>query len=86
MLGLEKKGQESYQITLGGDPGFSASIGEILGPGVSADQVPDVIEHLVDFYLAERHETEAFIDTWRRLGHARFKDVLRREGEDGADI
>ena len=53
---------------------------------MSADQVPEVIEHLVDFYLAERHETEAFIDTWRRLGHARFKDVLRREGEDGADI
>ncbi|MFO1125451.1 MAG: nitrite/sulfite reductase [Methylocystis sp.] len=86
ILGLEKKGQESYQITLGGDPTFSASIGEILGPGVTAEQTPDVIEHLVDFYLAEREEGEAFIDTWRRLGHARFKDVLRREGEDGADI
>ncbi|MBM3576168.1 MAG: nitrite/sulfite reductase [Alphaproteobacteria bacterium] len=86
ILGLEKKGQESYQITLGGDPTFSASIGEILGPGVTADQVPDVIEHLVDFYLAEREEGEAFIDTWRRIGHVRFKDVLRREGEDGADI
>ncbi|MGE0196938.1 MAG: nitrite/sulfite reductase, partial [Methylocystis sp.] len=86
ILGLEKKGQESYQITLGGDPTLSASIGEILGPGVTADQVPDVIEHLVDFYLAEREEGEAFIDTWRRIGHARFKDVLRREGEDGADI
>ncbi len=86
ILGLEKKGQESYQITLGGDPTFSASIGEILGPGVTAEQTPDVIEHLVDFYLAERLEGEAFIDTWRRIGHARFKDVLRREGEDGADI
>ena len=86
ILGLEKKGQESYQITLGGDPTFSASIGEILGPGVTAEQTPDVIEHLVDFYLAEREEGEAFIDTWRRIGHARFKDVLRREGEDGADI
>ncbi len=86
ILGLEKKGQESYQITLGGDPTFSASIGEILGPGVTAEQVPDVIEHLVDFYLAEREEGEAFIDTWRRIGHARFKDALRREGEDGADI
>ncbi|RTL87908.1 MAG: nitrite/sulfite reductase [Hyphomicrobiales bacterium] len=86
VLGLEKKGQESYQITLGGDPTFSASIGEILGPGVTAEQVPDVIEHLVDFYLAERREGEAFIETWRRVGHARFKDVLRREGEDGADI
>ncbi|HEY8161933.1 MAG TPA: nitrite/sulfite reductase [Methylocystis sp.] len=86
ILGLEKKGQESYQITLGGDPTFSASIGEILGPGVSAEQVPDVIEHIVDFYLAERREGETFIETWRRIGHARFKDVLRREGEDGADI
>jgi sulfite reductase (NADPH) hemoprotein beta-component len=86
ILGLEKKGQESYQITLGGDPSLSASIGELLGPGVTADQVPDVIEHLVDFYLSERQGEECFIDTWRRLGHARFKDVLRREGEDGADI
>ncbi len=86
ILGLEKKGQESYQITLGGDPTFSASIGEIVGPGVTADHVPDVIEHIVDFYLAERQEGESFIDTWRRIGHARFKDVLRREGEDGAEI
>ena len=86
ILGLEKKGQESYQITLGGDPTLSASIGELLGPGVPAEQVPDVIEHLVDFYLAERRDGELFIDTWRRIGHARFKDVLRREGEYGADI
>ena len=86
ILGLEKKGQESYQITLGGDPTLSANIGEILGPGVTAEQVPDVIEHIVDFYLAERQEGESFIETWRRIGHARFKDVLRREGEDGADI
>jgi sulfite reductase (NADPH) hemoprotein beta-component len=86
ILGLEKKGQESYQITLGGDPTFTAAIGEIVGPGVTAEQVPDVIEHIVDFYLAERLEGEAFIDTVRRIGHARFKDVLRREGEDGADI
>ncbi len=86
ILGLEKKGQESYQITLGGDPTFSAALGELLGPGVTAEQVPDVIEHLVDFYLAQRKEGERFIDTWRRIGHARFKDVLKREGEDGADI
>ena len=60
ILGLEKKGQESYQITLGGDPSLSASIGELLGPGVTADQVPDVIEHIVDFYLAERRGRRAF--------------------------
>ncbi|CAN2534262.1 Sulfite+reductase+[ferredoxin] [Methylocapsa aurea] len=86
ILGLEKKGVESYQITLGGDPTLDASIGELLGPGVSADEVPDVIESLVQFYLAERRDDEAFIDTWRRLGHKRFKESARREGEDGSGI
>jgi sulfite reductase (NADPH) hemoprotein beta-component len=86
VLGLEKKGQESYQITLGGDPTLSASIGEMLGPGVTAEQVPDVIENIVDFYLSKRIEGERFIDVWRRLGHARFKEAWRREGEDGVDI
>ncbi|WP_166141007.1 nitrite/sulfite reductase [Methylosinus sp. RM1] len=86
ILGLEKKGVESYQITLGGDPTLSASIGELLGPGVSAEEVPDVIESLVQFYLAERRDGEAFIDTWRRLGHKRFKESARREGEDGSGI
>ncbi|WP_159726556.1 nitrite/sulfite reductase [Methylosinus sp. Ce-a6] len=86
ILGLEKKGVESYQITLGGDPTLEASIGELLGPGVSAEEVPDVIESLVQFYLAERRDGEAFIDTWRRLGHKRFKESARREGEDGSGI
>jgi sulfite reductase (NADPH) hemoprotein beta-component len=86
ILGLEKKGVESYQITLGGDPTLSAAIGELLGPGVSAAEVPDVIESLVEFYLAERRDGEAFIDTWRRLGHKRFKESARREGEDGSGI
>lgn len=86
ILGLEKKGAESYQITLGGDPTFEASIGELLGPGVSAEQVPEVIEHIVEFYLAERQGDERFIDTWRRIGHQRFKELAWREGEDGSDI
>jgi sulfite reductase (NADPH) hemoprotein beta-component len=86
VLGLEKKGEESYQITVGGDPTFATSIGQRLGPGLRADEVPDVIEHLVDYYLAERLEGESFIDTWRRLGHERFKELARREGEDGSDI
>ncbi|MBG0810294.1 nitrite/sulfite reductase [Methylosinus sp. H3A] len=86
ILGLEKKGVESYQITLGGDPTLTAAIGELLGPGVSAEEVPDVIESLVQFYLDERRDGEAFIDTWRRLGHKRFKESARREGEDGSGI
>jgi sulfite reductase (NADPH) hemoprotein beta-component len=86
ILGLEKKGEESYQITVGGDPTLSASIGQRLGPGLRAEEVPDVVEHLVQFYLTERREDENFIDTWRRLGHERFKELARREGEDGSDI
>lgn len=86
ILGLEKKGVESYQITLGGDPTFDAAIGELIGPGVSAEEVPDVIENLVELYLAERQEAERFIDTCRRIGHKRFKESARREGEDGSGI
>ena len=86
ILGLEKKGVESYQITLGGDPTLDAAIGELVGPGVSAEEVPDVIENLVELYLAERLEGERFIDTCRRIGHKRFKELARREGEDGSGI
>jgi sulfite reductase (NADPH) hemoprotein beta-component len=86
ILGLEKKGEESYQITVGGDPTLTASIGQRLGPGLRADEVPEVIERLVQFYLSVRVDGEAFIDTWRRLGHERFKELVRGEGEDGSDI
>jgi sulfite reductase (NADPH) hemoprotein beta-component len=86
ILGLEKSGRESYQITLGGDPTFSAAIGERLGPGLEAHEVPQVIEHLVEIYLAERQGDEAFIDTYRRIGQAKFKPALEREVEDGSHL
>jgi len=76
ILGLEKSGEESYQITLGGDATETAAIGERLGPGVTADAVPDTIERLVDIYLAERAPNERFIDTYRRIGLDRFKGAI----------
>jgi len=76
ILGLEKSGEESYQITLGGDATETAAIGERLGPGVTADAVPDTIERLVDIYLAERAPNERFIDTYRRVGLDRFKGAI----------
>jgi sulfite reductase (NADPH) hemoprotein beta-component len=76
ILGIEKSGEESYQITLGGDATETASIGERLGPGVTADAVPDTIERLVDIYLAERQADERFIDTYRRVGLDRFKGAI----------
>jgi len=76
ILGLEKSGEESYQITLGGDATENAAIGERLGPGVTGDDVPETIERIVDIYLAERQHGERFIDTYRRVGLDRFKGAI----------
>ncbi|MEO5806918.1 nitrite/sulfite reductase [Devosia sp.] len=77
ILGVEKKGGELYQITLGGDATEHASVGKIIGPGFEAEQVPDAIETLVDTYLAKRESAEeSFISAYRRLGEAPFKEAL----------
>ncbi len=77
ILGLEKRGIESYQITLGGDATENAAIGEILGPGLPAEEVPDAIERIVGVYLAERIEGESFIENVRRIGLAPFKSAFQ---------
>ncbi|MCZ8182462.1 MAG: nitrite/sulfite reductase [Beijerinckiaceae bacterium] len=79
ILGLEKRGEESYQITLGGDAGNASTIGEILGPGLGADEVPDAIERLVAVYLAHRQPGELFVDSVRRLGIQPFKTAFNAE-------
>ena len=76
ILGLEKSGAESYQITLGGDATETAAIGERLGPGVGAEDIPDTLERIVDIYLAERSPDERFIDTYRRVGIDRFRGAI----------
>ncbi len=74
LLGVEKNGVEFYQITLGGDPGPEAAIGQLLGPAVSGPDVVDAVERLIEAYLAHRRPGEEFIATYRRLGPAPFKD------------
>ena len=76
ILGVEKKGGELYQITLGGDATEQASVGKIIGPGFEAENVPGAIETLVDTYIARRQEGETFIQAYRRLGEAPFKEAL----------
>ena len=76
LLGLEKNGEEFYQITLGGAADGSAAIGGILGPGFSGTEVVDAVETIVDTYLAVRRDDEKFIDTHRRVGNAPFKEKL----------
>ena len=76
ILGVDKKGEEFYQLSLGGSGQEDASIGKILGPGMTAEQVPDAIEALVDTYLAVRQGDERFLDTVRRVGFAPFKEAV----------
>ncbi|WP_267528014.1 nitrite/sulfite reductase [Acinetobacter nosocomialis] len=74
ILGVDKKGAEFYQITLGGNSDHDASIGDILGPSFAADAVPDVIEEVLNTYLDLRTEGELFVDTYRRVGIQPFKE------------
>jgi sulfite reductase (NADPH) hemoprotein beta-component len=75
ILGVDKQGQEYYQISIGGAQGNEASLGKVLGPSVSQAEVPDVIEKLIELYLARRDsEAERFIDVVRRIGVEPFKD------------
>ncbi|SFI85754.1 nitrite/sulfite reductase [Albimonas pacifica] len=76
ILGLDKAGVESYQITLGGAPGEDAAIGTRTGPGFAFEEVPDVIEKLVDRYLAIREPGETFLQTYRRAGMPAFKEAI----------
>ncbi|WP_454659199.1 DUF2849 domain-containing protein [Bosea beijingensis] len=76
LLGVDKSGEEVYQITLGGAADEQASIGTIIGPAVSAENVPDAIEAIVDAYISHRAGGEQFIETYRRLGAAPFKEAV----------
>jgi len=76
ILGVDKKGEEFYQVTLGGSGADDASIGEIAGRGLSSEQVVDAVERLVNFYKDKREGDERFLDTYRRLGAEQFKEVL----------
>ncbi|MEM7525518.1 MAG: nitrite/sulfite reductase [Pseudomonadota bacterium] len=76
VLGLDKAGVESYQITLGGDATETAAIGERTGPGFAFEDVTDAIGTLVDTYLHQRKDGETFLQCYRRIGMAGFKETL----------
>ena len=72
-LGVDKAGEEWYQVTLGGEQGNNTTIGKVIGPSFTAEEVPPVIEALVNVYVEQRTPSERFIDTYRRLGLEPFK-------------
>jgi sulfite reductase (NADPH) hemoprotein beta-component len=74
ILGVDKSGEEWYQITLGGSSsGHDAAIGQVIGPSVPQAEVAETLERILDAYIAEREDGERFIDTFRRIGIAPFK-------------
>jgi sulfite reductase (NADPH) hemoprotein beta-component len=82
ILGVDKRGEEFFQLTLGGSSDENPSLGDRLGPALPRQRVADAIDAIVSTYLDARREGERFIDTYRRLGLAPFKAaVYEQEGE-----
>jgi sulfite reductase (NADPH) hemoprotein beta-component len=74
ILGVDKSGEEWYQITIGGAAGADASLGAVIGPSVAKFEVPETIARLLEVYVEQRRADERFIDTVRRLGVKPFKE------------
>lgn len=74
ILGVDKKGAEFYQVSLGGSADHDASIGKILGPSFGAEDMADVIEEVLNTYLDVRQDGESFLNTYRRVGIEPFKE------------
>lgn len=76
ILGVDKKGKEFYQVQLGGSASEDTSLGKVLGPAFSEEEMPTVIATLLNTYVNQRHEDELFIDTYRRIGIKPFKEQV----------
>ncbi len=76
ILGVDKKGEEFYQVQLGGSALDDASLGKVLGPSFYAHEIPDVLERILNIYVEQRIEGESFLDTQRRIGIAPFKEFI----------
>ena len=76
ILGVDKKGKEFYQITLGGRGDKISKVGEKMGPSFESDEITDVIEKIIKLYVEKRLENEPFIDTYERIGMDPFKERI----------
>ena len=76
ILGVDKRGEEFFQLTLGGSSDEGASLGDRLGPGLPQSEVPAAIRKIVDTYLGVRQGSERFLDTYRRVGIEPFKQAV----------
>ena len=76
ILGVDRKGTENYQLLLGGSEAEDTSLAKITGPGFDEHGIVDAVETAADVYLREREDGERFLDTYRRIGMAPFKEAL----------
>jgi sulfite reductase (NADPH) hemoprotein beta-component len=76
ILGVDKKGEEFYQVSLGGSSQNEASIGKIIGPSFAQDEIPAVVEKIIEVYKKSRQNKEPFLDTYRRIGIEPFKEKV----------
>jgi sulfite reductase (NADPH) hemoprotein beta-component len=76
ILGVDKKGREFFQVSIGGRQGNKAAIGKILGPSFSADDIPEVVEKLLVTFVHNRLPEETFIQTYDRIGITPFKEAV----------
>ena len=81
ILGVDKDGEEWYQITLGGQQGHDAAIGKVIGPSFRADQVHHIVKKIIDIFVTNREDGELFIDVYRRLGITPFKYGVYQNNE-----
>ena len=81
ILGVDKDGEEWYQVTLGGEQGIDAAIGKVIGPSFGAADMPEVISKVIDVFVENRDGQETFIETYKRLGVTPFKERVYAKKE-----
>ncbi|PKO74243.1 MAG: sulfite reductase [Betaproteobacteria bacterium HGW-Betaproteobacteria-15] len=86
ILGVDKDGSEWYQVTIGGKQGNDASLGTVIGRAFAAEEMPGVVQRLIEVYLRERTDEERFIDTVRRIGMSPFKEHVYAKQEEAAHV
>jgi sulfite reductase (NADPH) hemoprotein beta-component len=86
ILGVDKKGEEFYQLTLGGSAENDTALGQRLGPAIPREGVAEAIERVLDVYVETRIEDERFLDTFRRIGIDPFKERVYREQTEELEV
>jgi sulfite reductase (NADPH) hemoprotein beta-component len=84
ILGVDKQGAEFYQVTIGGSQGLDAALGKVIGPSFAQDDMADVVEKIINTYVALRLDGESFLETFKRVGMAPFKTRVYGAGSKAA--